>query len=151
MMRKLIKLIEETSVLPDKFWFNFKTEELVACDDHVSFVLENWQELNIPEAEINEWKEHLAQWEDDDEDFQDALAENSSDILELAMKYDWVRCGYSGPDYFAQHLRKPPVQVAAKFMHEMYNVDDVLVEFGRTHRLLSNNDLEIFIKFGRIR
>ncbi len=141
--------IAETTMkrLPRKFWLNPTTEILLACTDHVSAVLEDWQEMGISEAEIREWKEHLSQWEG--EDYEDALDENQGDLLHIAMRHGWVRGGDEGGVFLHQD-NKNLLRSAARFLRDHCGIDEIIVRLGNVFEgRLAPHELDLFIKIGR--
>lgn len=118
-LKRWMRLCEAmTAHLPRKFWLNPKTGQMDACSDHVSDVLS----MDLPE--IDEWKEHLSQYENDEDEYEDAIDQNQSELLELAMKHGWVRGGIDNVP-FLHNPDKRLVRAAAKILHDTYGEQSI--------------------------
>ena len=147
MINRFMKIFEVIARLPNKFWLNPKTSDLVACGDHCCSVLEN--KLNLPVNEVQEWIEHLSQYKNNDDEYNSALDENQSDILELAMKYGWVRGGNDGSP-FLQSNKMIYLKSAAQYLRDMYNINKLIIECGDGNRVinqtLEGHEIDNFIR-----
>jgi hypothetical protein len=141
-LRLWMTLCESMPHLPRKFWLNPTTGQLDPCGDHASAVLD----MGLPGTK--EWEEHLAQYADHEDDYDDAIDQNQSDLLELAMNNGWVR---GGNEPFLYHNDIKLLQKAARILRDTYGEERILIETGGGYaHTLDGHDLDRFIKFGRL-
>lgn len=141
-LKRWMKLCEANTHLPRKFWLNPKTGELDPCSDHARDVLS----MGLPGTA--EWEEHLSQYADDDEEYEDAVDQNQSGLLELAMKNGWVRGGIENVP-FLHHPDKRLVRAAATILRDIYGQERIFIETGDFQGDLEGYNLDRFIKSGR--
>lgn len=141
-LRHWMMLCEAMPHLPRKFWLNPTTGEMDSVGDHASSVLD----MGLPGT--TEWEEHLSQYADDDEEYEDAIDQNQSGLLELAMSNGWVR---GGNEPFLHHDDVKLLRAAAQILRDTYGQDRILIELGKDYaHHLEAHELDRFIRSGRL-